>query len=49
MLVSASYLAINLKNLFISCINVDIDKMLLSEETKDQGNNIFTVISLCNS
>ena len=46
MLVSASYLAINLKNLFISCINVDIDGVLLLEQIRTEIYS-FEVISLC--
>ena len=42
---SASYLTkYSLRNLFIFCINVDIDKMLLSDKNKGLGINSFTVI-----
>ena len=37
------------RNLFIFCINLDIDKMLLLYKNKDLGINSFRVISLCNS
>ena len=39
----------NLRVLFIFCINVDIDKMLLFDKNKSLGINSFRVISLCNS
>ena len=41
---SASLLLSSLRNLFIFCINVDIDKMLLSDKIKGLGVNSFTVI-----
>ena len=40
---------INFRNLFIFCINIDIDKMLLIDKNKGLGFNSFRVISLCNS
>ena len=39
----------NLRDLFIFCMNVDIDKMLLLDNNKSLGVNSFRVISLCNS
>ena len=39
----------NLRNLFIFCINVDIDKMLLLHKNKGLEANFFEVISLCKS
>ena len=37
----------NLRNLFIFCINIDIDKMLLLNQSKNLGS--FRVALLCNS
>ena len=37
----------NLRNLFIFCINVDIDVMLLLKKIKDLLVNAFRVFSLC--
>ena len=46
------FLPLNLLNdlriLFIFCINVDIDKMLLLDKNKGIGINSFRVIPLCN-
>ena len=39
----------NQRNLFIFCINVDIDEILLLKENKGPGFNSFRVISLCYS
>ena len=39
----------NLRNLFIFCINIYIDEMLLLEKNNSLRGNSFTVISLCNS
>ena len=38
----------NYKNLFIFCVTVDIDEVLL-DENKDLWDNSFRVIILCNS
>ena len=54
-LVSASYasyllvLLYNLRNLFIFCINVDIEEILLLDKNNSTGINSFIVIYLCNS
>ena len=37
------------RDLFIFCINVDIDELLLLDKSKDLGVNSFRVISFCNS
>ena len=39
----------NFRDLFIFCINVDIDKILLLDKNKGLGIKSFRVISLCNS
>ena len=39
----------NFRNLFIFCIIVDIDGVMLLDKNKGQGVNSFSVISLCNS
>ena len=39
----------SLRNLFMFCINVDIDKMLLLHKNNGQGVNSFRVISFCSS
>ena len=37
----------SLRNLFIFCVNVDIDEILLLQNNKGQRVNFFRVISLC--
>ena len=39
----------NLRNLFIFCINICIDELLLLDKNKDLGFNSIRVICLCNS
>ena len=39
----------NFRDLFIFCINVDIDELLMTDKNRGLGVNSFRVISLCNS
>ena len=42
-LVSASYLLNDLRNVFILCINIDVDKMLLLDKNQEFGVNYYRV------